>query len=172
MAYRCVANLLGAWSHDAACAAAHADAFKQIVAPHISKILDAISAPISDGVTTVRLAACTVLLNTTALLKGGFAASNTWLDADAAQMQCVSLCAHALGSVEAMTQPSEAEALYRVLTAFSTTLEVDSSAVELSRDLDMEAALRSLKLADGAPPKLAERVNALTSTLGAKRAKQ
>eukprot|EP00965_Chrysotila_dentata_P202578 6181196-Pleurochrysis_carterae.AAC.3 len=67
MAYRCIANLLGAWSHDAACAAAHADAFKQIVAPHISKCATPIAAPMKR--------ACLfslVLSQASALRKGSF----------------------------------------------------------------------------------------------------
>jgi len=168
MVYRCLANLLASASYDAPSSdAASSSRYCQLIATHASSIIDALAAPMATGSTPVRLAVSTVLLNMAALLRSGALAT----DADALQMQSLSLCAHAL-SVTAFTLSSEGEALYRVLTALATLLELGAGAVELARDLDLEAALRGLSFGSEASPKVKERVGALSATFSAKRSKQ
>ena len=72
-------------------------------------MLDTLATPIESGSSGLRLAACTVLLNTCSLLKDSTLASEAALNADALQLQTLSLCAHALSSVPPLAAPSEAQ---------------------------------------------------------------
>mmetsp|Transcript_14401 Transcript_14401/g.42883 ORF Transcript_14401/g.42883 Transcript_14401/m.42883 type:complete len:260 (+) Transcript_14401:1530-2309(+) len=141
MVQRCFANLT------------YSPPTRKLVAPLVSEMLDTLATPIEAGSSGLRLAACTVLLNVSSLLREATLAGETALKADALQLQALSLCAHAL-SVVAMSAPSEEEALYRLLVGLESLLSLGATSLALALDLDLPAALTALTLPDGAAPKV------------------
>ena len=87
-----------------------------------SAIMDTLAAPIESGATGVRLAACSVLVNLAFALGGAAGAAGAGGDADALPLQALSVCAHALSVGAMVAQPTEEEALYRVLVALQALL--------------------------------------------------
>ena len=75
-------------------------------------------------------------------------------DADALQLQALSLCAHALTAVPPLADPAEDEALYRVLIALETVVGCGAAAHQAALDLDLAAAVGGLKLAESATQKV------------------
>ena len=81
---------------------------------------------------------------------GALAAS---ADADALQLQALSLCAHALTAVPPLADPAEDEALYRVLVALGPS-SAAARPHQAALDLDLAAAVGGLKLAESATQKV------------------
>jgi len=129
-----------------------------------SAIMDTLATPIESGATGVRLAACTALVNlSSALAEGALAQAGG--DADALQLQALSLCAHAL-SVGAFAAPAEEEALYRVLVALAALLGIGASTLDVAHDLDVGSALQALQLPPSAAPKVKSSLAGLVATMG------
>lgn len=131
-----------------------------------SAIMDTLATPIESGATGVRLAACTALVNLSSALAEG-ALAHAGGDADALQMQALSLCAHAL-SVGAFVEPAEEEALYRVLVALSALLGIGASTLDVAHDLDLGTALKALQLPPTAASKVKNSLAGLVRTMGAR----
>lgn len=159
MVHRCFANL------------AHNKATCKLFMASASEVLDTLATAIETGNSPLRLAACTVLLNTCSLLKDAMM-EKTAIKADALQLQTLSLCAHALSSVEQMALASEEEALYRLLTSLETLIGLGASTHSLALDLDIPTALQALPLADTAPAKVKESRARLLTKLSAATSKQ
>ena len=139
---------------------------RKLLAGAASAVLDTLATPLESGSTGLRLAAGTVLLNMSSLLKDTSAlAAQTALSADATQLQALSLCAHTF-SVPALLQPTEEETLYRVLVALSTLLSLAATTHATALDLDMPATLRALELPPTAATKVTAQREALLATLG------
>mmetsp|Transcript_870 Transcript_870/g.1758 ORF Transcript_870/g.1758 Transcript_870/m.1758 type:complete len:815 (-) Transcript_870:632-3076(-) len=161
MVQRCFANL------------AYNSATRKLVVSSAGEVLDTLASPIEEGSSGLRLAASTVLLNACLMLKENNTLSGeTALRADALQLQTLSLCAHALSSVPAMTLLSEEEALYRLLVAVGTLIGLGATTHSLALDLDIPAALQSLTLPEGASPKIKETLERVLATLASASSKQ
>ena len=111
-----------------------------------------LSEPFTASTWTVILAAATVLLNVCSAMRAGALAASA--DADALQLQALSLCAHALTAVPPLADPAEDEALYRVLVALETVVGCGAAAHQAALDLDLAAAVGGLKLAESATQKV------------------
>ena len=141
MTLRCVANAL------------HNPATRAAAAAKAADVLDALAPAIEPpAAAAVRLAAATVLLNVCSAMRGGALAASA--DADALQLQALSLCAHALTAVPPLADPAEDEALYRVLVALETVVGCGAAAHQAALDLDLAAAVGGLKLAESATQKV------------------
>jgi phospholipase A-2-activating protein len=125
-----------------------------------SSIMDTLATPIETGATGVRLAATSTLVNVaSALREGGHA------DADALQLQALSVFAHAL-TVDALLQPAEEESLYRVLVALDTIVSMGLVQRETAKELELGAALKALALPATAAGKVTELLKKLVGVLG------
>merc|ERR1719263_203204 len=137
MTLRCVANAL------------HNPATRAAAAAKAADVLDALAPAIEPpAAAAVRLAAATVLLNVCSAMRAGALAASA--DADALQLQALSLCAHALTAVPPLADPAEDEALYRVLVALETVVGCGAAAHQAARGLNLaESATQKVQQARG-----------------------
>lgn len=141
---------------------------RELAAPHACVMLDAASQYLGgSGSAQLRLAACTVLLNASSLLKE----PRPPADPQPLALQVVTLAALALSSAPALATKPEEEALYRLLCALTPVLEAGGGAAEAAHDLGVPSALTSLPLAADAAAKVRHKVADAQAAL-AKRSKQ
>jgi phospholipase A-2-activating protein len=127
------------------------------------ELLDALGPSIEHGPSAARLAACTLLLTITSILRQGELPPAAATKAEAAQLQGLSLCAHAL-SLGALLEPAEEESLTRALSALSALVALEGGAAT-ARDLDLGGSLAALALPASASSRAKELVAGLVEKL-------
>ena len=131
---------------------------RSLVASCASELLDTLNAPLENGPSGARLAALTLMMNLTSLLRDGSALpAEAALKSDAWTLQALSLVAFALSSVSALLTAAEEEGLHRLLVALHKLIsggDGASAAKQTAKDLEIPAALAALALPSPPAPRV------------------